>query len=63
MVGTAVTEVKRASLRFTYTLHREGEERLLAPGSTVHACITREGRPTRLPESLLATLPQQEGSR
>jgi acyl-CoA thioester hydrolase len=63
VVATSVTDVKRASLRFTYTLRREGEERVLATGYTVHACVSREGRPTRLPESILSTLTQQGAGR
>ncbi|MCI0569890.1 MAG: acyl-CoA thioesterase [Myxococcaceae bacterium] len=61
VIRTEVREVKRASLTFGYQLFREGEDRLLATGYTVHACIGRDGRPTRLPEAVVQRL-QGEGS-
>ena len=52
-----VTDVKRVSLTFRYELFRDGAfERPLCTGHTVHACVTREGRPSRLPEPLLRLL-------
>jgi acyl-CoA thioester hydrolase len=51
-----ISELRRVSLRFDYDIHREGDERLLTTGSTVHACVGRAGTPTRFPESLLALL-------
>jgi acyl-CoA thioester hydrolase len=57
VIRTRVTDVKRVSLTFRYELFREGHfERPLCTGHTVHACVTREGRPTRLPESLVRLL-------
>ncbi len=56
-VRIEVCDVKRASLAFTYELRREGESTpLLCTGRTVHACMNREGRPTRLPEALVRLL-------
>lgn len=52
VVRAWVSELKRASLTFSYEIRREGEERVLATGRTVHACITREGKPVRLPEEV-----------
>ncbi len=49
-----VAVLRRASLTFHYEVRREGSEEILTTGQTTHACITREGRPTRLPESVLA---------
>jgi acyl-CoA thioester hydrolase len=43
-----------ASLRFEYEIRR-GDERLVS-GYTVHACITRDGRVTRLPPELRAAV-------
>ena len=55
-VETSIAELKRASLRFTYRVVRVEDERLLAEGHTVHACIDREHKPTRLPEPVAALL-------
>ncbi len=57
LIRAWVSELRRASLTFTYELLREGEPpTLLCTGRTVHACIGREGRPQRLPSSLLGVL-------
>jgi acyl-CoA thioester hydrolase len=56
VVKAWVAELRRASLRFDYELRRESDGALLCTGMTVHACITREGRPVRLPEGLTRLL-------
>jgi acyl-CoA thioester hydrolase len=57
LVRTRVSELKRVSLTFAYELVRENEpERVLCTGHTVHACVNREGRPTRLPEAVVRLL-------
>jgi acyl-CoA thioester hydrolase len=56
VVRTEVREARRATLVFGYALSREGEGRVLVTGHTMHACITREGKPTRLPEAVVRTL-------
>lgn len=55
-IETRITELKRASLRFEYSVVREGDEKLLAEGHTVHACIDREHKPVKLPEPVVALL-------
>lgn len=55
-IETRITTLKRASLRFDYRVIREEDEKLLAEGHTVHACIDRDHKPVRLPEQLLAML-------
>lgn len=52
VIRTGVSELKRASLTFSYEIRRDGDDRILCTGHTVHACVTREGRPIRIPESL-----------
>jgi acyl-CoA thioester hydrolase len=52
-VHGAPTEVKAASLRFSYELRRERDGALLCEGWTTHACISPEGKVKRLPEELL----------
>ncbi|HYO67269.1 MAG TPA: thioesterase family protein [Archangium sp.] len=57
LVRPRVSEVKRVSLTFTYDIFREGgSDTPLCTGRTVHACVSREGRPTRLPEALVRLL-------
>ena len=46
----------RVKIRFEYEVRRVGSDELLALGHTVHACVGREGRPTRAPEWLLLAL-------
>ena len=62
LIRTEVSELRRASLTFEYQLVREGDERLLCTGKTVHACIGPDGKPVRIPEKLAALLqdPQSE---
>jgi acyl-CoA thioester hydrolase len=43
-------EVRGASLRFDYRVH--ADERPIADGFTVHACVGREGRVFRIPEEV-----------
>ena len=45
----------RVKIRFDYVVKRQGGEALCL-GHTVHACVGREGRPTRAPEWLLQRL-------
>lgn len=49
-VETSLSQLRRASARFTYRIHRDGE--LLATGQTTHACVDPEGRIQRLPPEL-----------
>jgi acyl-CoA thioester hydrolase len=57
LVRPRVSEVKRVSLTFTYEIFREGgPDTPLCTGRTVHACVSREGKPTRLPEALVRLL-------
>jgi acyl-CoA thioester hydrolase len=55
VVETAVSEVRGASLRFTYRVLRGAE--LLAEGHTRHAVIGKDGRPKALPEVMRAAIP------
>lgn len=51
VIRPTLSEVRRASLIFTYELFREGEpSSLLCTGRTVHACMGRDGKLRRLPE-------------
>jgi acyl-CoA thioester hydrolase len=47
---TILTEWGRASLTFQYLLYDENRSRLLAEGSTRHACADGGGKPVAVPE-------------
>jgi acyl-CoA thioester hydrolase len=51
-IETRLSEVRAASLRFSYEVRRKGEEAPLTLGSTLHACVDATGRPVRLPSVL-----------
>jgi acyl-CoA thioester hydrolase len=54
-IETDVTEMRGASLRFTYLVRRAGE--LLAEGYTRHAVIGPTGRPRPIPEFIRTLVP------
>jgi len=51
-IETALAELGRASLTFTYRIWRESDHSLLATGSTKHACVDRRARAIRMPKIL-----------
>ena len=53
-IRTQASLPSRARLRFDYEITKDGE--LLAAGHTVHAAVTRSGKPRRLPGTLLERL-------
>ncbi len=62
VIRTEVSELRRASLTFAYELRRQGEERILCRGKTVHACVGEDGKPVRIPEQLARLLqPSSQG--
>jgi len=54
-IDTNVTEMRGASLRFTYVVRRGGD--LLAEGFTRHAVIGPNGRPRPIPDFMRALVP------
>jgi acyl-CoA thioester hydrolase len=46
----------RVKVRFDYKVFREGSPDVLILGHTVHACVGRDGRPTRAPDWLAKAL-------
>jgi acyl-CoA thioester hydrolase len=52
VIRTTLSELRHASLVFTYELLREGDPAVLCTGRTLHACVGRDGKPQRLPEAL-----------
>jgi acyl-CoA thioester hydrolase len=53
-----VTEVSatRVRIRFDYRVRRQGETEPLTSGFTVHACVSRAGKPQRMPDWLVEKL-------
>lgn len=50
-----ITATTRVTATFSYRILRD--ELVLATGETVHACLTREGRPVRWPPSIRSLFP------
>src|ERR1700709_1313426 len=46
-IDAVIAEASRATVTFRYRILKD--DALLATGETVHACITKDGRPTRMP--------------
>lgn len=61
IIRTGVTEVKRVTLTFEYEVLREGDLAVLCTGRTVHASVSREGKPMRLPQAVLQLLGAAKG--
>lgn len=54
LIRATLSKVRRVSLTFQYEIVREEEpSRILTTGHTVHACVGRDGKPTRLPDLLV----------
>jgi acyl-CoA thioester hydrolase len=56
VIRASLTEVRGASLSFGYEVRREADGQLLVTGQTKHACIRRDGRPTRIPDEIIRLL-------
>lgn len=55
-ITTTVSEIARASFIMEYTVLRKEDGKLLASGMTRLACINKNGKPVRIPDSMLKTL-------
>ena len=51
---TELVEIRKVRLRHRYRIQRDGQA--VADGESVIACISHDGRPTRLPEPILQTM-------
>jgi acyl-CoA thioester hydrolase len=59
VIRPRVAELRRASLSFQYEIFRDGApSTLLCTGHTLHACIGRDGKPRRFPDTFLRLLEQ-----
>jgi len=61
-IRTRIGEVSKARVRFDYEITPRDGGRVLVEGSTILACIDREGRPCRLPRRVLEALGAKEES-
>ena len=52
VIETAVLELRRASVAFSYRVRRALDGALLASGSTRHCFLGRDGKPGRAPDDL-----------
>lgn len=56
-IETSITEVSKLKVKFSYQVRRQvagsDNSKLLVKGFTVHAATTKEGKLTRLPETLI----------
>jgi len=55
-VTTNVSEISKASFTMEYTVSKLEDGKLIASGLTKLACINKEGKPTRIPDSMLRIL-------
>jgi len=55
-IETELTELGRASLSFAYRISREGNNDVIATGSTKHACIDHAGKISRIPKMVIDAL-------
>ena len=56
VVKASVSELRGASLTFTYEVRRDADGEVLCTGQTKHACIRRDGKPTRIPDEVARLL-------
>ena len=49
-IRVGVQEWGRASILFVYQIYNEARDKILATGSTQHACVNAQGRPVPTPE-------------
>lgn len=52
LIETEVAALGKASIRFAYRILRNEDAKLLAEGSTTHACVDESHRPVRLPDEV-----------
>ena len=55
-IDVETDDLRAASVKFKYTIKRQGDEALLCEGWTLHACLNKDGRVIRFPDALLAML-------
>ena len=56
LIESEVEYVKRASIKFKYTIWDEGQETALTEGYTIHACTNALGKIVRLPWEMIGII-------
>ena len=51
-VRAVISEWRRASVLFEYEIYNEDKTAIATTGSTLHACVNREGKPVPVPDWL-----------
>jgi acyl-CoA thioester hydrolase len=59
VVETELEYIRRASMKFVYTIWDEDREKGLVEGYTVHACTNRLGKIVRIPAFILEKVNEQ----
>lgn len=59
ILETEMEYLKRASMKFNYTLWDEGKEKVLVEGYTVHACTNNLGKIVRFPSFIVKKIEEQ----
>lgn len=59
-VQVTVTQLRHVSVTFAYEVRRAGDATVLVRGTTMLACCTSAGRPTRMPTHIRAILESPE---
>ena len=57
VIKTWLSKMKYARVEFCYEIRREGEEKLIAEGSTVLACLDENRRPRTIPDKIKKAIP------
>ena len=52
LIETQIIFVKRASIKFRFLIWDEKQEKTLAEGESVHACINKQGKIVRIPREI-----------
>ena len=59
IVETEMEYLKRASMKFNYTIWDEDKEKILVEGYTVHACTNNLGKIVRIPAFIVQKIEEQ----
>ena len=59
IVETELEYLKRASMKFSYTIWDEDREKAMVEGFTIHACLNRSGKIVRIPPFISKRIEEQ----
>ena len=60
IIQTCVSELKHATIEFSYKVIRESDKSLIAEGSTKLACLNANRKPSPMPEKLRKLLQEKD---